>query len=108
MARASARGDEPTVRQTRRTDFGEDALVARLERYLAEAGRDIEALDALDARRLQRDLVVAAAERPVGAGAGAGRGGGACPHIGAGERALLHIARREPQPDHVGALGEAD
>src|SRR5688572_12811028 len=83
-------------------------LVPGLERNLPEASRDVEALDALDARRLQGDLVVAAAEQHVGAEAETGRGGGASAHIGAGERALLHVARREHQPDHVGALGEAD
>src|SRR5690606_24043654 len=61
-----------------------------------------------DAGRLQGDLVVAAADEHVGAEAeaGGGRGGGA--DIFAGQGALLHLARREDGPNHVGAVGEAE
>jgi len=72
------------------------------------ARRDIEALLALDAERLQRNRLLEAADKHIGAKAHTDRGFGRSSAIGTSKRAWPGLAAGEDRPGHIALTGEAD
>src|SRR5882757_3287831 len=89
------------------TSYG--SLRRRLEADGADAGRDVQALVAFDAQRLQRDRLVETADQDVGAEADANRGARRGTGIVALKGARAYVGRRrEHAPYQHAALGVAD
>src|SRR5262245_37142178 len=72
------------------------------------AGRDIEALLALDTDRLEGDRLLEAADQHIGTKPYSDRGFGRGAAIGAGKRPAVDLAGSEDRPGHIGFRGNAD
>src|SRR5262245_40442988 len=85
------------------------ALSTRIELQYADAGRDVEAFDALDAHGLQDDGFIAAADQGVGAHPIDGGHAAGDAAIVTGQRARTDVAgRRNHAPQHDAVLAIAD
>src|ERR1700722_16297986 len=85
-----------------------EGLANVLEFDHADTARGVQTDAALDADRLQGDLLVAAADEHIGAHTHPDGAGQRSAGVGARDGTRSDIARREHQPDHLGFLGEAD
>ena len=84
-------------------------ITARIQADRADAGRDVQALVAFDAERLQRDRLVETADQHVGAEADADRGARRRAGIVAFKRAGANVGRgREHAPHQHAAFGVTD
>src|SRR5690349_3463219 len=83
-------------------------LPGGLQGYRSDAGGDVEADAALDADRLQGDLLVRTADQHVRTQADAERGTRGHAAVISGESARADRTWREDEPDDASFLGETD